>query len=441
MEKVLKLFGWLLLVCLAACTTDDELLDTGKENLMQVPQLSRAALAPSATIVGYSSSSVRQFSWNLYDPKPEVEDNYWESSEASPSLDGVSKIACLVPQTEVNAQTITVKPAATDVLQWGAVSVADKAADGRFYINLESKLATICVMVKSKINGLTANYAKKATFDVTTGEYTWVDSPAYYPIGSNLKKDGEYYAYTFSVVPQKFEKGATLLRYYSTSGYIEKTHRFKADQAYDLKAGQTLHLHAYGDGWTVTRYDTFVPVDDVQITQDDFELTLRGENQKQLTATVSPSSASEPELTWSSSDESVATVDANGNVTAKKRGTAIITATSKNGKTDTVEVTVKDPAAGVDIAIDSPIKVGDIIALNPILTPNGVTDVISNISYSPSNIITIDNGNVKALAPGVATVTITTEDAGDFTFQIIVSSAIEDWENGGSGEATLTPVI
>lgn len=439
MEKVLKLFGWLLLVCLAACTTDDELLDTGKENLMQVPQLSRAALAPSATIVGYSSSSVRQFSWNLYDPQPEAEDNYWESSEASPSLDGVSKIACLVPQTEVNAQTITVKPAATDVLQWGAVSVADKAADGRFYINLESKLATICVMVKSKINGLTAHYAKKATFDVTTGEYTWVDSPAYYPIGSNLKKDGEYYAYTFSVVPQKFEKGATLLRYYSTSGYIEKTHRFKADQAYDLKAGQTLHLHAYGDGWTVTRYDTFVPVDDVQITQDDFELTLRGENQKQLTATVSPSSASEPELTWSSSDESVATVDANGNVTAKKRGTATITATSKNGKTDTVVVTVKDPATTATFTPSVlELKVGE---TRQVTVTFDTSDKAASWTSSNPAVVTVDEttGKATAVSSGVTTITVTTIDGKTFSLQVIVASHLGDWGEGGNGTGTLQP--
>jgi len=63
----------------------------------------------------------------------------------------------------------------------------------------------------------------------------------------------------------------------------------------------------------------------------------------QLTATVAPSDASEKGVTWSSNDPSIATVDANGLVTGKKPGKAIITATTKDGSyTDTAEVTVTE---------------------------------------------------------------------------------------------------
>ena len=52
---------------------------------------------------------------------------------------------------------------------------------------------------------------------------------------------------------------------------------------------------------------------------------------KAITATVKPDDATNKELTWKSSDETVATVDATGKVTGKKIGTATITATAQDG--------------------------------------------------------------------------------------------------------------
>ena len=61
-----------------------------------------------------------------------------------------------------------------------------------------------------------------------------------------------------------------------------------------------------------------------------------------LTKTVSPSNAV-TSYTWSSSNTSVATVDSNGKVTAKKAGTATITVKTSNGKTANCKVTVNLP--------------------------------------------------------------------------------------------------
>ena len=59
-----------------------------------------------------------------------------------------------------------------------------------------------------------------------------------------------------------------------------------------------------------------------------------------LTATVTPDNATDKAVAWTSSNDAVATVDANGIVTAKVEGTATITATA-GGKTATCTVTVK----------------------------------------------------------------------------------------------------
>ena len=79
------------------------------------------------------------------------------------------------------------------------------------------------------------------------------------------------------------------------------------------------------------------------ITLDSASLTMTGGTSQKLTATVSPSNATNKNVTWSSSNPSVATVSSDGVVNAVQGGTATITATtSDGGKTASCTVTVKD---------------------------------------------------------------------------------------------------
>ena len=79
------------------------------------------------------------------------------------------------------------------------------------------------------------------------------------------------------------------------------------------------------------------------VTLDQAELALYTGDTASLTATVQPDNATNKNVTWSSSDNTVATVDNNGNVTAVKAGTATITVTTEDGKkTATCTVTVTD---------------------------------------------------------------------------------------------------
>lgn len=62
---------------------------------------------------------------------------------------------------------------------------------------------------------------------------------------------------------------------------------------------------------------------------------------RQLTASVSPTTASNQSVTWTSSDATIATVDSKGLVTGVKAGNATITATTADGgKTATSTITV-----------------------------------------------------------------------------------------------------
>lgn len=94
-----------------------------------------------------------------------------------------------------------------------------------------------------------------------------------------------------------------------------------------------------------THVNAFYAVE--SITLDKTEGILNVGNTVTITATVAPEEATNPAVTWSSSDESVATVDETGKITAVATGNATITATS-NSDADvnaTYDVTVEEKKA------------------------------------------------------------------------------------------------
>lgn len=91
-----------------------------------------------------------------------------------------------------------------------------------------------------------------------------------------------------------------------------------------------------------------IPVIGVTLNHSAYTLhTDKDPRSFQLIATVEPSNASNKAVSWQSSDTGIATVDASGNVTAVKEGTATITVTTTDGsKTATCTVTVKTDSSG-----------------------------------------------------------------------------------------------
>lgn len=110
----------------------------------------------------------------------------------------------------------------------------------------------------------------------------------------------------------------------------------------EFKFTVTATNDAGSDSKEVTLNVKSVPVTGVTLDKQTLEL-YTGDSQP-LTATVTPDNATNKNVTWSSDNETVATVDANGNVTAMAAGTATITVTTEDGShTATCKVTVKDP--------------------------------------------------------------------------------------------------
>ena len=83
------------------------------------------------------------------------------------------------------------------------------------------------------------------------------------------------------------------------------------------------------------------PVSNIEVTAD--SSTMFAGNTLQLAATVTPDSATDKTVEWTSSDPEVAEVNENGLVTAKKAGNVTITATAqdKDGKSGSIDLTVK----------------------------------------------------------------------------------------------------
>ncbi|MGI5920037.1 MAG: Ig-like domain-containing protein, partial [Christensenellales bacterium] len=84
------------------------------------------------------------------------------------------------------------------------------------------------------------------------------------------------------------------------------------------------------------------PLEATGIVLDQTELELLVGDSQLLTVTATPEGAACPDITWSTSDENVATVDADGLVTAKAEGTAQISFTA-SAFTGVCEVTVRSP--------------------------------------------------------------------------------------------------
>ena len=153
---------------------------------------------------------------------------------------------------------------------------------------------------------------------------------------------------------------------------------------------------------------TFLPVSSISLGKATALLEI-GETTF-LSLTISPSGATNQLASWVSSDNSVATVDAVGNVTGVGKGTATITATVGD-KTATCEVTVakkvKIPLISISLDLESlNLTEGATGALAVSLNPTDTTDDKKVIwTSSDKKIATVDDyGNVTAISAGTATI-------------------------------------
>ncbi len=135
-------------------------------------------------------------------------------------------------------------------------------------------------------------------------------------------------------------------------------------------------------------------------------LTLASGATQRLTAQVLPVDHTEAGVSWESSAPGVVSVEADGTLTARALGEAMITASVPSGKTGTCTVRVVIPATCVTLgSTELRLEAGSTQALTATLEP---ADSSEAVTYTSSNTraATVDaQGVVKALAPGKVTIT------------------------------------
>lgn len=156
------------------------------------------------------------------------------------------------------------------------------------------------------------------------------------------------------------------------------------------------------------------------ITLSQTEVNMKATETLPLSATVGSENAVNKSLIWKSSNEAIATVSAEGVITANAVGNATITAIAADGSgvKATCDITV-DPTLAESISLDQPtLTLKKKRTANLVATISPVTTTNKSLTWKSENpeIATVDNeGNVKTLTAGETTIKVSANDGSGIT--------------------------
>lgn len=168
------------------------------------------------------------------------------------------------------------------------------------------------------------------------------------------------------------------------------------------------------DGYAQTRVTVQVrqPAEEIQLELA--KATLPEGKTATVKATVLPKDTNNKKLTWSSSDESIATVNREGRVKGIQPGTVTITAASAEVPEVTGSIDVQVVRLAKSVAFEQKeydVILGQTAQLAVTVGPEDTTDKsVTYKSNNPKKVSVDENGVVTALAAGKATITATTAD-------------------------------
>ena len=178
------------------------------------------------------------------------------------------------------------------------------------------------------------------------------------------------------------------------------------------------------------------PAESVQLDTDAIAFTIDTHGRdssvkRKLTAQVGPADADDQKVTWSSSSQQVASVDDSGNVTPLKEGTAVITATTSNGKTASCKVTVSSKFYKVtEVKLSRTNETGFVGGTASLkvseIAPTYASDKTITWTSSNPSVASVDGfGNVRFLSKGTAVIRAKSVDgpSDSCTFKVGVKHA------------------
>lgn len=173
----------------------------------------------------------------------------------------------------------------------------------------------------------------------------------------------------------------------------------------------------------------------VDISLDKYVVNLETGGTHQVEAMLKPVTSALTDLVFTSENESVATVDPNGMITAVSPGTTQIRVYSKDMAIyNYVTVNVTDYVAieGLGVAEDDiQINVGDTKKIKPVFTPSNTTRTAVTYESSDENVATVSSkGIITAVSEGDAVITLTGENGLEANVNVHVVIPVESIEFG-----------
>ncbi len=154
------------------------------------------------------------------------------------------------------------------------------------------------------------------------------------------------------------------------------------------------------------------PVTSVKLSST--SLKIYTGSSKTITATVSPSTATDKSVTFKSSDTKIATVSSTGTVKGIKAGSAVITVKSADGKCSAqCAVTVQQRVTGINLDATKVCYIGQVCSLNATVTPADASNKKLIYASSNTSVATVtETGFVTAKKKGSTAVTVKSADGG-----------------------------
>ena len=222
-----------------------------------------------------------------------------------------------------------------------------------------------------------------------------------------------YFQLTATVLPEDADdKSYTWSSSNSNVAYVSQEGLVTAQSSGKAMIYATLNVNnSIIDSCSVKVY---LPVETVTLEKHNVSLKV-GETDY-LYAQITPATADNKEIEWSSSDEEIVSVDASGNITALKAGAAWVKAVSKDNAEakDSCRVTVVQPVTGITLSQDnySMLRIGETLQLEATVLPEDALNKEVRWSSSNENVCLVINGLVVGIGYGTTIITASTIEGG-----------------------------
>lgn len=189
-----------------------------------------------------------------------------------------------------------------------------------------------------------------------------------------------------------------------------------------IKAGTTEITAKVGDKTAVCKVTVNIPLESITISPS--EMRLESGETKSFKVTYNPEDTTDDKtIRWNVEDNTIASVDENGNVTGLKGGVTTVSATSANGLTVSAQVKVLIHTTGLEMsAKEAEVNRGEEIQLGVNFIPANTDDSKDVIWYSTDQEVAVvnQNGLVTGKKAGTAVIRAVAKDGG-FTAECTVT--------------------